>query len=131
MIPGKGRLSVEGLDYLNEVMSILDFTRPDTLKIAFAKGIADPYTPLELRMRTSANSEYPFTVLASAPEDVLMYKHLIYNKLERMLDAKELEKYIMHFVEEGLKIMYRETKELAGASNYLLYLVDKHSEGQK
>lgn len=127
MITGKGRLSVEGLEYLNEVMSVLDFTRPDTLKIAFAKGIADPNTPLELKSRTSANSEYPYTVLASAADDVLIYKHLIYNKLGRMLDIKELEKYIIHFVEEGLKIMYVETQKLAGASNYLLYLVDKHS----
>ena len=129
MIPGKGRLSVEGLEHLNYVMSILDFSRPDTLKIAFAKGIANPETTLQIKSRTFGGSEYPFTVIASAPDDVLLYKHLIYNKVGRMLDIKELEKYIVHFVEEGIEMMYNEAKELSGASNYLLYLTDKHSEG--
>ena len=130
MIPGKGRLSVEGLENLNYVMSILDFPRPDTLKIAFAKGIANPDTTLEIKTRPSSGSEYPYTVLANAPDDVLLYKHLIYNKVGRMLDMKELEKYIVHFVEEGLQMMADEAKELSGASNYLLYLADKHSVGK-
>ncbi|WP_243387440.1 hypothetical protein [Bacillus kexueae] len=121
------KLSQEGYNYLETIMAELEMERsdrPDALKIAFSKGIVANTLPTEEKKELS-KFEFPISVIAKGDE-LLLAKHLIIERLQRKVDNYEFEKYILLFVEHGLKIMFSEIQELSSADNYLFYLMEKH-----
>lgn len=122
------KLSTEGSAYLSNIMAELELDlhkRPIALRIAFAKGITSDELPGDQKRKPS-NFEFPTSVIAKG-DDILLVKHLIIERLNKKIDDKELDKYILQFVEHGLFIMNKEIEQLSSADNYLLYLLEKTS----
>lgn len=125
------KLSTQGYEYLSIIMAELEMDvndrseRPNALKLAFSKGIATKELPNEEKKELS-RFEFPISVIAKG-DDLLLIKHLIIEKLNKQVNDNEIDKYILLFVEHGLKNMYYEIKNLSSADNYLLYLLQKHS----
>jgi len=124
---GRMYLSEKGNEILHRVMSELELVnkRPETLRIAFAKGLVSSNTTLEIKKREPISWEIPKGVIAK-DDDYLLYKHLIIERVGKELDAKEIDKYMQHFIEEGLEIMEHEMNSLTSLDNYLLYLVKQN-----
>jgi hypothetical protein len=123
---GRMTLSQDGEEILHRVMSELDLTekRPDALRIAFTKGLRDYRGVPEKKERKSSKFVIPNGVIARGIE-YLLYKHLLINKVNKKLEEKEVDNYILLYIEEGLELMNKEMNELSNLDNYLLTLVDK------
>ncbi|ODG91569.1 hypothetical protein BED47_07620 [Gottfriedia luciferensis] len=100
--------------------------RPDTLRIAFAKGLVSDKN-VEVPTVASEKSDFEFPLSVITKDDYLLYKHLIINKVGKALEEKDIEKFILFFVEDGLQIMKSEVNQLSGMDNYLLFLVNSHT----
>ncbi|PEJ58832.1 hypothetical protein CN692_07600 [Bacillus sp. AFS002410] len=130
MAIGKAKLSKQGFEILNKIMAEFDLPvanqRPDTLRIAFAKGlVSEKKVDEPIALSEKSDFEFPLSVITK--DDYLLYKHLIINKVGRTLEEKDIEKFILFFVEDGLQIMKSEVDQLSGMDNYLLFLVNAHS----
>ena len=125
MANSRMKLSEDGTTKLDLVMAELPSlkSRPETLKVALAKGIAD--STGEPPLSPGKGWEIPAGVVAKE-DDYLIYKHLMIEKLGFQLEGqKQIDDYLLRFIEEGLRIMADEIKSLSNMSNYMLYLVDK------
>lgn len=103
----------------------LELERPDALRLAFAKGLSSKELPT-MQKKTLSNFEFPTSVITKNEEPVLI-KHLIIERLQQKIEDKDLDKYILMFIEHGLDIMNKEIENLSDMENYLLYLLDKHT----
>ncbi|QWG26938.1 hypothetical protein EXW58_04705 [Bacillus mycoides] len=128
MANGRMQLSQSGFNILYKVMNELELQekRPEALRVAFAKGITDTQASLEIPKRNSSSFTIPAGVIAKEDE-YLLYKHLIIDKVQRQLNTKEIDTYMLHFIEHGLEIMNQEICTLSQMDNYILYLAKKHS----
>lgn len=105
-------------------MAVLEIDRPSALRLAFAKGIAAKALPHEEK-KVKSKREFPSSVIAKGKEVALVH-HLMINKLQRKIEEREIDRYILIFIEHGLEEMYSEIKQLSAADNYLFFLLDKH-----
>ncbi len=119
------KLSKQGYELLEVVMTELEMERPEVLRLAFAKGLTESEAIQEVK-REHSDFEFPVSVIAKADE-VLLVKHLIIDKVQTQIDEKKLDRLILSCVEQGLEIMNQEIKQLSSADNYLLYLIQKHT----
>jgi hypothetical protein len=122
------KLSKKGEEFLSNVMTELEIDlkdRPDAIKIAFSKGLTAITLPSEEK-RELSKFEFPTSVVAKS-DDILLFKHLMIEKLQKKISDDEYDKYILLFVEHGLFIMNEEIRNLTDMDNYLFYLLDKHS----
>jgi hypothetical protein len=118
---GRITMSPEGQDLIREVSTELDISdRPLVLRIAFAKGLL--HVQGEPRDFGSGGWTIPAGVIAR-DDEYLLFKHLMINKLGRTIDEKEVDKYLLRFIEEGLRIMKSEIEEKSKFDNYLIQLV--------
>lgn len=124
---GRMYLSPRGNEILHRVMSELELMnkRPETLRIAFAKGLVSSSTTLEIKKRETNGWEVPKGIIAK-DDDYLLYRHLIIDRVGIELEAKDVDKYMLHFIEEGLEIMEHEMDDLTPLDNYLLFLVKQN-----
>lgn len=127
MANARRKLSKDGTERLDRVISELSFLetkdiRPKTLKIAFAKGISEAVRPIP--EYGTGGWEIPAGVIAQG-EEYLLYKHLMIEKLGFQLDSnKEIDEYLVRFIEFGLEIMEKEIDSLSNLDNYILHLVE-------
>ncbi|MBE2907171.1 hypothetical protein HPK01_03050 [Anoxybacillus flavithermus] len=119
------KLSKQGYELLEVVMTELEMERPEVLRLAFAKGLTESEAIQEVK-REHSDFEFPVSVIAKADE-ILLVKHLIIDKVQTQIDEKKLDRLILSCVEQGLEIMNQEIKQLSSADNYLLYLIQKHT----
>lgn len=90
-------LSPSGKRILDNFVEILSLTRPQVLKLAFAKGYESP--TLEIK---SDSDEKGWEIPDILSEDeVLLFKHLIINKLELDISS-DLYSEILKNIENGL-----------------------------
>lgn len=119
------KLSKQGYEILEVVMTELEMERPEVLRLAFAKGLTESEAVQEVK-REYSDFEFPISVIAKGDESLLV-KHLIIDKVRTQIDEKKLDRLILSCVEQGLEIMNQEIKQLSSADNYLLYLIQKHT----
>lgn len=93
-------LSGESRKIIDELMVILDFTRPQTVKLALAKGIAISTDAQELK-NFDLSEKWEFGESIIDGNDYLMFKHLIINEQKRPLTEEEISKYMGMFIEIG------------------------------
>lgn len=110
----KLNISAEGKNILDEFCEILEIERPDTIKLALAKGIAITNGPTEI-------TDFPSSKKWTVPEgiiksnDYLLFKHLIFNEQKKTFTEEELSKQMVYFLEIGL----RELQKIKKAKNSL------------
>lgn len=120
------KLSKQGYEILERVMTELEMERPGVLRLAFAKGLTESEVIQETK-REPSNFEFPTSVVAKGDE-VLLIKHLIIDKSQTQIDETKLDKLILGCIEQGLEIMEQEIEQLSNADSYFLYLVQKHGK---
>lgn len=97
-------LSAEGKEILDTLTAALELDRPTVVHIALAKGIASEDTSLN-EFDSKNRWTIPDNIIKD--RDFLLFKHLIIQKANRILDDDELHKYMIIFIENGLRIMQR------------------------
>jgi hypothetical protein len=119
-------LSENGLSILEDAMVQLGLVdkRPEALRIAFAKGLREVNGLPEQKQRKPSKFVIPSGVIARGNE-YLLFKHLIINKVGKQLEDKEVDHFMLLYIEEGLEIMRMEMDQLTNLDNYLLVLTEK------
>lgn len=118
-------MSKEGENLLRKVSVELDIDdRPLILRIAFAKGLL--HCEGEPRNFGGGGWTIPAGVIAR-DDDYLLFKHLIINKIGQTIDDKDIDNYLLRFIEEGLRAMNTEIEEKSKFDNYLIQLVSNVS----
>lgn len=107
-------ISAEGKNILDVFSDILELDRPDTIKLALAKGIAINKGPVKIANFSSSNKwTIPDGIIKG--NDFLLFKQLIINEQKEILTEEELAKQMIYFIEIGL----RELQKLKDNSNSL------------
>ncbi|MFD0672237.1 hypothetical protein [Cohnella sp. GCM10027633] len=105
-------LSARGKKILDDFVGYLSLTRPQVLKLAFAKG----YTNVNYATIPTDSMEKGWEIPdVFSEDDLLLFKHLIINKLERELDSSEMVQELLRCLEIGLYIfdqLYNERNSL-------------------
>jgi hypothetical protein len=92
------------------------------LKIAFAKGLTE--TQGEPPERSHDGWPIPAGVIARG-DMYTIYTHMMIDKLGFPLeDKKQIDKYLLRYIEAGLEIMEKEIENLSYLDNYILHLVE-------
>ena len=97
-------LSAEGKEILDTLSAALELERPMVVHIALAKGIASDDI-LTDEFDTKNRWTIPDNIIKD--KDFLLFKHLIIQKANRTLTDDELHKYMIAFIENGLRILQR------------------------
>ncbi|MFD1394560.1 hypothetical protein ACFQ40_02095 [Kroppenstedtia eburnea] len=130
MANGRMILSKQGEERLGNIMVELNLKdRPEALRLAFAKGIAET-TSEPSTQQGKAGWTIPQGVVAKG-DDYLLYKHLLIEKLKRPLENEEVDTYLLRYIESGLEIMQQEIDGLSSLDNYLLMLVEQAEKKSK
>jgi hypothetical protein len=119
-------LSAEGTKRLELIMTRLSFIegRPDTLKIAFAKGLTETTGEPPERTKGKGGWTIPAGVVARG-DMYTIYTHLMIEALGFPLeDKKQIDNYLIRYIEAGLEIMEKEIENLSYLDNYILHLVE-------
>lgn len=95
-------LSAEGKEILDTLTAALELDRPTVVHIALAKGIAENDLLIE-EFDTRNRWTIPDNIIKE--KDFLLFKHLIIQKADRILNDDELHKYMIILIENGLRIM--------------------------
>lgn len=95
-------LSAEGKEILDTLTAALELDRPTVVHIALAKGIAENDL-LNEEFDTRNRWTIPDNIIKE--KDFLLFKHLIIQKADRILNDDELHKYMIILIENGLRIM--------------------------
>ncbi|MBB5180252.1 hypothetical protein HNQ44_001680 [Planomicrobium koreense] len=95
-------LSAEGKEILDTLTAALELDRPTVVHIALAKGIAENDL-LNEQLDTRNRWTIPDNIIKE--KDFLLFKHLIIQKADRILNDDELHKYMIILIENGLRIM--------------------------
>lgn len=95
-------LSAEGKEILDTLTAALELDRPTVVHIALAKGIAENDLLIE-EFDTRNRWTIPDNIIKE--KDFLLFKHLLIQKADRILNDDELHKYMIILIENGLRIM--------------------------
>lgn len=95
-------LSAEGKEILDTLTAALELDRPTVVHIALAKGIAENDL-LNEEFDTRNRWTIPDNIIKE--RDFLLFKHLIIQKADRILNDDELHKHMIILIENGLRIM--------------------------
>lgn len=120
-------MSTEADGLIKKIIASLDLdinntqTRPTVLKIAFAKGLK--HVKGEPRDFGRGGWTAGAGVIAK-DTDYLLYKHLMINELQKPLKDKEVDQYLLRYIEEGLRVMNEEVDQLSTLENYMIKLTD-------
>lgn len=99
-------LSQEGKQMLDEVAELLEIDRPQSVKIALAKGISISQSEPNLDPINGGNKwTIPDNVIKG--QEFTLFKHLIINEAQRSLNDDELHQYMLAYIEQGLREIKR------------------------
>ncbi|MCM2603460.1 hypothetical protein NDQ57_01915 [Rossellomorea marisflavi] len=99
-------LSQEGKQMLDEVAELLEIDRPQSVKIALAKGISISQSEPNLDPINGGNKwTIPDNVIKD--QEFTLFKHLIINEAQRSLNDDELHQYMLAYIEQGLREIKR------------------------
>lgn len=120
----KLHISAEGKLLIDEISSVLDFSRPDTLCFAIAKGISMSTGPAFIETFDLKNKwELGENVIDG--QNYLLFKHLIIQEQQKIMNEDEISKYMAHYIELGVRKLNEIKKDKASIENLRLLLLEK------
>ncbi|MEB3055046.1 hypothetical protein [Bacillus pseudomycoides] len=116
-------LSGTGKETLDLLCEVLEIDRPQGIKIALAKGIANATGKIEDDFKDGKNKwTVPDNIIKD--KEFLLFKHLIINEMQIALNEDEITQNILLYIEYGLKIIKQEIDNLSSLEDYRIMVLN-------
>lgn len=113
----KMNLSGSGKEILDTLNEYLEIDRPLGVKIALAKGLSLSDNNINFDTNDGKNKwTIPDNIIRD--KEYLLYKHLIIEEVKRPLNEDEINNFMLHFIEKGLRIIKEEINNLSSMEDY-------------
>lgn len=115
-------LSEEGKIILDQIMDSLEVERPLAVKISLAKGISCSDGEIIDEFVGGKNKwTIPDNIIKD--KEFLLFKHLIINETKKSLDDEILHKYMLSFIEKGLRVLKNELDEKTSIEDFRITIL--------
>ncbi|PFV84629.1 hypothetical protein COL05_04875 [Bacillus sp. AFS059628] len=116
-------LSGTGKETLDLLCEVLEIDRPQGIKIALAKGIANDTGKINDDFKDGKNKwTIPDNIIKD--KEFLLFKHLIINEMQVALNEDEITQSILLYIEYGLKIIKQEVDNLSSLEDYRIIVLN-------
>ncbi|PFD40657.1 hypothetical protein [Bacillus cereus] len=116
-------LSGTGKETLDLLCEVLEIDRPQGIKIALAKGIANATGKINDDFKDEKNKwTIPDNIIKD--KEFLLFKHLIINEMQVALNEDEITQSILLYIEYGLKIIKQEVDNLSSLEDYRIIVLN-------
>ncbi|HFJ9453502.1 TPA: hypothetical protein ACGW67_004806 [Bacillus tropicus] len=116
-------LSGTGKETLDLLCEVLEIDRPQGVKIALAKGIANATGKINDDFKDGKNKwTIPDNIIKD--KEFLLFKHLIINEMQVALNEDEITQSILLYIEYGLKIIKQEVDNLSSLEDYRIIVLN-------
>lgn len=115
-------LSEEGKEILDTIIDALEIDRPTAIKIALAKGIA---TAKDSNTEEYSGGKNKWTIPDAIIKDkeYLLFKHLIINEMDQQLSDEEVQKYMLRYIENGLRKLAEISQQKTSMEDFRLSIL--------
>ncbi|EMI9087268.1 hypothetical protein COI76_28565 [Bacillus cereus] len=116
-------LSGTGKETLDLLCEVLEIDRPQGVKIALAKGIANATGKINDDFKDGKNKwTIPDNIIKD--KEFLLFKHLIINEMQVALNEDEITQSMLVYIEYGLKIIKQEIDNLSSLEDYRIIVLN-------
>jgi hypothetical protein len=116
-------LSGTGKETLDLLCEVLEIDRPQGIKIALAKGIANATGKIKDDFKDEKNKwTIPDNIIKD--KEFLLFKHLIINEIQIALNEDEITQNTLLYIEYGLKIIKQEIDNLSSLEDYRIIVLN-------
>ncbi|MED0978144.1 hypothetical protein P4T48_00935 [Bacillus paramycoides] len=116
-------LSGTGKETLDLLCEVLEIDRPQGIKIALAKGIANATGKINDDFKDGKNKwTIPDNIIKD--KEFLLFKHLIINEMQVALNEDEIAQSMLLYIEYGLKIIKQEIDNLSSLEDYRIIVLN-------
>lgn len=116
-------LSGTGKETLDLLCEVLEIDRPQGVKIALAKGIANATGKINDDFKDGKNKwTIPDNIIKD--KEFLLFKHLIINEMQVALNEDEITQSMLLYIEYGLKIIKQEVDNLSSLEDYRIIVLN-------
>ncbi|MFK4477834.1 hypothetical protein [Bacillus sp. RC206] len=116
-------LSGTGKETLDLLCEVLEIDRPQGIKIALAKGIANATGKINDDFKDGKNKwTIPDNIIKD--KEFLLFKHLIINEMQVALNEDEITQSMLLYIEFGLKIIKQEIENLSSLEDYRIIVLN-------
>lgn len=116
-------LSGTGKEILDLLCEVLEVDRPQGVKIALAKGIANASGKIDEDFKDGKTKwTIPDNIIKD--QEFLLFKHLIINELQTSLNEDEINQNMLLYIEYGLKIIKQEIDNLSSLEDYRITVLN-------
>ncbi|MEZ2648727.1 hypothetical protein ACBQ17_10915 [Bacillus wiedmannii] len=116
-------LSGTGKETLDLLCEVLEIDRPQGIKIALAKGIANSTGKINDDFKDGKNKwTIPDNIIKD--KEFLLFKHLIMNEMQVALNEDEITQSMLVYIEYGLKIIKQEIDNLSSLEDYRIIVLN-------
>lgn len=116
-------LSGTGKETLDLLCEVLEIDRPQGVKIALAKGIANATGKINDDFKDGKNKwTIPDNIIKD--KEFLLFKHLIINEIHVALNEDEITQSMLLYIEYGLKIIKQEIDNLSSLEDYRIIVLN-------
>ncbi|KAA0777840.1 hypothetical protein DN392_07560 [Bacillus sp. BB51/4] len=116
-------LSGTGKETLDLLCEVLEIDRPQGVKIALAKGIANATGQINDDFKDGKTKwTIPDNIIKD--KEFLLFKHLIINEMQVALNEDEITQSMLLYIEYGLKIIKQEIDNLSSLEDYRIIVLN-------
>ncbi|HDR4947819.1 MULTISPECIES: hypothetical protein [Bacillus cereus group] len=116
-------LSGTGKETLDLLCEVLEIDRPQGIKIALAKGIANATGKINDDFKDGKTKwTIPDNIIKD--KEFLLFKHLIMNEMQVTLNEDEITQSMTLYIEHGLKIIKQEIDNLSSLEDYRIIVLN-------
>ncbi|EJV69659.1 MULTISPECIES: hypothetical protein [Bacillus] len=116
-------LSGTGKETLDLLCEVLEIDRPQGIKIALAKGIANATGKINDDFKDGKTKwTIPDNIIKD--KEFLLFKHLIINEMQVTLNEDEITQSMILYIEYGLKIIKQEIDNLSSLEDYRIIVLN-------
>ncbi|PFJ44442.1 hypothetical protein COL01_30795 [Bacillus thuringiensis] len=116
-------LSGTGKETLDLLCEVLEIDRPQGIKIALAKGIANTTGKINDDFK-DGKSKWTIPDNIIKDKEFLLFKHLIINEMQVALNEDEITQSMLLYIEYGLKIIKKEIDNLSSLEDYRIIVLN-------
>ncbi|EJR92206.1 MULTISPECIES: hypothetical protein [Bacillus cereus group] len=116
-------LSGTGKETLDLLCEVLEIDRPQGVKIALAKGIANATEKINDDFKDGKTKwTIPDNIIKD--KEFLLFKHLIINEMQVALNEDEITQSMLLYIEYGLKVIKQEIYNLSSLEDYRIIVLN-------
>ncbi|MGN4941830.1 hypothetical protein [Bacillus cereus group sp. MYBK104-1] len=116
-------LSGTGKETLDLLCEVLEIDRPQGVKIALAKGIANATGKINDDFKDGKTKwTIPDNIIKD--KEFLLFKHLIINEMQVALNEDEITQSMLLYIEYGLKVIKQEIDNLSSLEDYRIIVLN-------